>query len=165
MKLGNLFLDADNKVKIGDFGLAAKLQFDREKKRTVCGTPNYIAPEVLQAKGYDFSIDVWAVGVMIYSLYYTIPPFETEQAFTTYEKIRNCDYIIPKNNNVPPQAIDLIKRILVADVCKRLNLDEILNSSFMKLGKGIPQGLPPCILKKAPSQKELSRWPLLLVKN
>ena len=75
MKLGNLFLDAKNMVKIGDFGLASKLEFAQEKKRTVCGTPNYIAPEILFGKGYHFEVDIWAIGIILYSLYFTIPPF------------------------------------------------------------------------------------------
>lgn len=50
LKLGNLFLNDKMEVKIGDFGLASKLEFDGEKKRTICGTPNYIAPEVLEGK-------------------------------------------------------------------------------------------------------------------
>ena len=50
LKLGNLFLNDRMEVKIGDFGLATKLEFDGERKRTICGTPNYIAPEVLEGK-------------------------------------------------------------------------------------------------------------------
>eukprot|EP00657_Telonema_sp_P-1_P002049 TRINITY_DN14928_c0_g1_i1.p1 TRINITY_DN14928_c0_g1~~TRINITY_DN14928_c0_g1_i1.p1 ORF type:complete len:110 (+),score=67.17 TRINITY_DN14928_c0_g1_i1:130-459(+) len=48
LKLGNMMMDVEMNVKIGDFGLAAELQFDGERKRTICGTPNYIAPEILQ---------------------------------------------------------------------------------------------------------------------
>jgi polo-like kinase 1 len=50
LKLGNLFLTDKMEVKVGDFGLAAKIEFDGERKRTVCGTPNYIAPEVIDGK-------------------------------------------------------------------------------------------------------------------
>ena len=50
LKLGNLFLNEQMQVKIGDFGLATKLEFEGERKRTICGTPNYIAPEVLEGK-------------------------------------------------------------------------------------------------------------------
>ena len=50
LKLGNLFLNDKMEIKIGDFGLATKLEFDGERKRTICGTPNYIAPEVLEGK-------------------------------------------------------------------------------------------------------------------
>ena len=50
LKLGNLFLSDRMEIKLGDFGLAAKLEFDGEKKHTICGTPNYIAPEILEGK-------------------------------------------------------------------------------------------------------------------
>ena len=55
--------------KIGDFGLATKLEFDGEKKRTIRGTPNYIAPEVLEGKqGHSYEVDIWSLGVIIYTL-------------------------------------------------------------------------------------------------
>ena len=75
MKLGNIFIDENLNVKIGDFGLATKLEFEREFKRTVCGTPNYIAPQVLEGKGYHFEVDIWSVGVILYTLYTGFPPF------------------------------------------------------------------------------------------
>jgi polo-like kinase 1 len=69
MKLGNLFLNEKMEIKIGDFGLATKLEFEGEKKRTICGTPNYIAPEVLDGKvGHSFEVDIWSLGVIIYTL-------------------------------------------------------------------------------------------------
>ena len=56
-------------IKLCDFGLATKLDFDGEKKKTVCGTPNYIAPEVLEGKsGHSYECDIWSVGVIIYTL-------------------------------------------------------------------------------------------------
>jgi polo-like kinase 1 len=67
MKLGNLFLNDKMELKLGDFGLATKLEFDGEKKRTICGTPNYIAPEILDGKiGHSFEVDIWSVGVIMY---------------------------------------------------------------------------------------------------
>jgi len=78
LKLGNLFLSEEMKIKIGDFGLASKLEFEGERKRTICGTPNYIAPEVLEAKnGHSYEVDVWSLGVIIYTLSIGKPPFET----------------------------------------------------------------------------------------
>lgn len=70
LKLGNIFLDEDMNIKIGDFGLAALLVDDNERKKTICGTPNYIAPEVLfnsgkEGEGHSFEVDLWAVGVIM----------------------------------------------------------------------------------------------------
>ena len=59
LKLGNLFLSEKMEIKIGDFGLATRVEFEGEKKRTICGTPNYIAPEILEAKnGHSFEVDI-----------------------------------------------------------------------------------------------------------
>ena len=66
LKLGNLFLSSTMSLKIGDLGLAAKLACKEERKRTVCGTPNYIAPEVIDGKGgHSFQVDVWSMGVIM----------------------------------------------------------------------------------------------------
>ena len=50
----------------GDFGLATKIEYDGERKKTLCGTPNYIAPEVLCKKGHSFEVDVWSLGCILY---------------------------------------------------------------------------------------------------
>ncbi|KAG0352680.1 Cell cycle serine/threonine-protein kinase cdc5/MSD2, partial [Gamsiella multidivaricata] len=65
LKLGNLFLTHDLHVRIGDFGLAAVIQ-NEERKKTICGTPNYIAPEILfdTGNGHSFEVDIWSVGVI-----------------------------------------------------------------------------------------------------
>jgi len=73
LKLGNMMLDKDMNVKIGDFGLAAELHFDGERKRTICGTPNYIAPEILDGNkagsvGHSFEVDIWSMGVILYTM-------------------------------------------------------------------------------------------------
>lgn len=49
----------------GDFGLATKVEYDGERKKTLCGTPNYIAPEVLSKKGHSFEVDVWSIGCIM----------------------------------------------------------------------------------------------------
>ena len=65
-------------IKLGDFELAAKLEFDGEKKRTICGTPNYIAAEISDGKtGHSYEVDIWSLGVILYTLLIGKPPFET----------------------------------------------------------------------------------------
>ena len=89
IKCSNIFITSDNTVKLGDFGLAAKLDFDGEKKRTICGTPNYIAPEVLEGRsGHSYEVDVWSLGVIIYTLIIGKPPFETNDVKATYRRIK-----------------------------------------------------------------------------
>jgi len=60
-----MFLNDKMEIKIGDFGLATKLEFPGERKRTICGTPNYIAPEVLEGKGHSYEVDIWSLGVIM----------------------------------------------------------------------------------------------------
>ena len=60
--------------------MAAKLEIEGEKRKTVCGTPNYIAPEVLDSKlGHSYEVDIWALGVIIYAMICGRPPFETPE--------------------------------------------------------------------------------------
>ncbi|XP_037300750.1 serine/threonine-protein kinase polo isoform X2 [Manduca sexta] len=92
LKLGNLFLDDDLRVKIGDFGLAAKIEFEGERKQTLCGTPNYIAPEILTKKGHSFEVDIWSLGCIMYTLLVGKPPFETSTLKDTYKRIKQCEY-------------------------------------------------------------------------
>ena len=77
-------------VKIGDFGLATKVEYSQEKKKTMCGTPNYIAPEILKNVGHSFEVDLWSIGIIIYTLLFGKPPFETSDMKTTYSKIKRC---------------------------------------------------------------------------
>lgn len=109
LKLGNIFLNEHMQVKLGDFGLATKVQYEGERKRTVCGTPNYIAPETLNGKGHSYEVDIWALGVMMYTLLLGTPPFETKNVKATYEKVRKIDYSFPLRVIISDAAVDLIK--------------------------------------------------------
>ena len=89
LKLGNVFLNDNMECKIGDFGLATKVDFDGERKKTLCGTPNYIAPEVLGKKGHSYEVDVWSLGCILFTLLVGKPPFETQTLKDTYNRWRN----------------------------------------------------------------------------
>ena len=71
-------------LKFCDFGLSTKINFIGEKKRTICGTPNYIAPEILEEEGHSYESDIWSLGVIIYTLLYGKPPFESNTVEETY---------------------------------------------------------------------------------
>jgi len=126
MKLGNLFLNEKMEIKIGDFGLATKLEFEGEKKRTICGTPNYIAPEILDGKvGHSYEVDIWSLGVILYALIIGKPPYETPDVKTTYKKIRMNNYSFPDHVPISDNARNLISKILNLDPIKRPTLDDI----------------------------------------
>jgi len=132
LKLGNLFLNDKMEVKVGDFGLATKLEFDGERKRTICGTPNYIAPEILEGKqGHSYEVDVWSIGVIIYTLIIGKPPFETSDVKTTYKRIRSNQYTFPETATISDEARDLITRILQGDPSKRPTIEEITKHPWL----------------------------------
>lgn len=130
--MGNLFLNDKMQLKVGDFGLAAKVLFDGEKKRTICGTPNYIAPEILDAKiGHSYEVDYWSIGVILYTLLCGRPPFESAEVKQTYKKIKACQYSFPDSVNLSEQAKDFIKSTLKLEPSERLNLKEMMSHDFM----------------------------------
>lgn len=124
LKLGNLFVNDKMEIKLGDFGLATKLDFEGEKKRTICGTPNYIAPEVLEGRnGHSYEVDVWSLGVIIYTLIIGKPPFETSDVKATYRRIKMNAYSFPDHVVISEAAKDLISSILVGDAKARPTID------------------------------------------
>jgi polo-like kinase 1 len=139
-------------LKVGDFGLATKLDFEGERKRTVCGTPNYIAPEILDGKtGHSYEVDIWSLGVIIYTLIIGKPPFETRDVKTTYKRIKLNSYSFPENAIISEAAKNLISQILVTDPSKRPTLDQILTHDFFNQGTSIPKLLPTSTLACTPS--------------
>ena len=152
LKLGNLFISEKMEIKVGDFGLATKLEFDGERKRTVCGTPNYIAPEILEGKtGHSYEVDIWSLGVIMYTLIIGKPPFETNNVKETYKRIKTGNYSFPENAVISEPAKDLIQSILVLDPRKRPSLDEIMKHDFFNMGVSIPKTMQQSTLACPPS--------------
>ncbi|KAK4533989.1 hypothetical protein CDCA_CDCA01G0014 [Cyanidium caldarium] len=154
IKLGNVFLTRDLQVKIGDFGLAAKLEYDHERKKTICGTPNYIAPEVLSGKnGHSYEVDVWSVGVVLYTMLIGKPPFETTDVKTTYKRIKANIYTFPTNVSISRAARELIVSTLNATPEQRPRLSDIWHSEFMQ--GPVPRCLPRSAMESEPTAAEL----------
>ncbi|BEJ14590.1 hypothetical protein CspHIS471_0403570 [Cutaneotrichosporon sp. HIS471] len=132
LKLGNLFLDRNMNVKVGDFGLAALIENPGDRKKTICGTPNYIAPEVLfdTANGHSFEVDVWSVGVILYTLLIGKPPFQTKEVKAIYRRIRENRYEFPEDKEISASAQNLIMSILNTDPQERPTLEEILQHQW-----------------------------------
>ncbi|VDD92011.1 unnamed protein product [Enterobius vermicularis] len=147
LKLGNLFLNDDMQVKVGDFGLATTVDYDGERKKTLCGTPNYIAPEMLDKKGHSYEVDIWALGCILYTLLVGKPPFETMSLKETYQKIKSNDYVIPKT--VSGDAEHLIRCLLAAVPSRRPKIKEVAGFDFFTRGF-MPFRLPTSCLTMAP---------------
>lgn len=167
LKLGNLFLNDQLHVKIGDFGLATKIDYDGERKKTLCGTPNYIAPEILNKKGHSYEVDIWSIGCVMYTLLVGQPPFETKSLKDTYSKIRKCDYRLP--TNLRKSAAEMIIAMLQSNPEKRPKIGHLLNFEFLTQNF-IPDFLPSSCLTMAPrveqlefADKALYRKPLMEV--
>ncbi|KAL7019012.1 hypothetical protein ACKWTF_010984 [Chironomus riparius] len=147
LKLGNLFLNDELHVKIGDFGLATKIEFEGERKKTLCGTPNYIAPEILNKKGHSYEVDIWSIGCVMYTLLVGQPPFETKSLKDTYHKIKKCDYRLP--SNLRKNAAEMIIAMLQSDPEKRPTVGQLLRFEFLTYAP-IPKSLPYSCLTTAP---------------
>uniref|UniRef100_F6TJJ7 Serine/threonine-protein kinase PLK1 n=1 Tax=Ciona intestinalis TaxID=7719 RepID=F6TJJ7_CIOIN len=147
LKLGNLFLTDDMEIKIGDLGLATQVDFDGERKKTLCGTPNYIAPEVLGKKGHSYEVDIWSLGCIMYTLLIGKPPFETTSLKETYSRIKKNEYRIPPS--ISPIARNLITKMLRNDPPSRPSVHNLLQDDFFTCGY-LPPRLPTTCLSIAP---------------
>lgn len=151
IKLSNIFLTENMELKIGDFGLAAKIEYDGEKKRTICGTPNYIAPEILEGKeGHSFGVDIWSFGVLAYTLLIGKPPFETDDIKTTYRRIRLNAYSFPDNIDISNDAKYLISAVLQTKPASRPTINEITLFRFFTQSS-IPKTMPVSTLAVPPN--------------
>lgn len=131
LKPENLLLDSEGNLKISDFGLSAWPAQGVSLLRTTCGTPNYVAPEVLSHKGYDGALaDTWSCGVILYVLLAGYLPFDEVDLTTLYGKIESAEYSFPAV--FPSSAKSLIRRILDPNPDTRIRIEDIRNDEWFK---------------------------------
>jgi serine/threonine protein kinase len=119
-------------VKIADFGLS-KIFNDNEELMTSCGTPGYVAPEVLMCESYDKSVDMWGIGIITYILLAGYPPFYAENDTALFEKIMNAEYDFDDEcwEDVSDLAKDFIRHLLVKDPKERYTAEEALKHPWL----------------------------------
>ncbi|KAL8292670.1 hypothetical protein RQP46_001282 [Phenoliferia psychrophenolica] len=157
LKLGNLMLDADMNLRVGDFGLAALVKHPGERKRTICGTPNYIAPEILfdTTNGHSFEVDIWSIGVILYTLLVGKPPFQTKDVKNIYRKIKDNNYVFPPEIELSVEAVDLVSSILTTQPDQRPTLSDILAHPFFLTGP-FPPSISPSCMTTPPDYRQMS---------
>nr|VZI34035.1 unnamed protein product [Spirometra erinaceieuropaei] len=110
LKPENLLLDSQGFCKMTDFGFAKNIGFGR-KTWTFCGTPEYVAPEIILNKGHDFSADAWSLGILIFELHIGAPPFTSEEPMKTYNIILKGIEAITFPRKISRNAQNLIRRL------------------------------------------------------
>ena len=118
LKLDNILLDSDGHCKIADFGMCKEGIKNGVTTTTFCGTPDYIAPEILQEMDYGASVDWWALGVLMYEMMAGQPPFEADNEDDLFESILHDDVLYPVW--LSKEAVSILKGFMQKNVAKRL---------------------------------------------
>jgi len=114
LKPENLLIDKEGYLKLTDFGFAKHID---GRTYTLCGTPEYLAPEILLQKGHGKPVDWWCLGILIYEMLVGIDPFSDDDPMAVYQNILKGKIKFPRN--FPRDAKSLVKHLLVADLTKR----------------------------------------------
>ncbi|KAH9383540.1 hypothetical protein HPB48_025112 [Haemaphysalis longicornis] len=137
LKLDNILLDTDGHCKIADFGMCKEGIKNGVTTTTFCGTPDYIAPEILQELEYGPSVDWWALGVLMYEMMAGQPPFEADNEDDLFESILHDDVLYPVW--LSKEAVSILKGFMTKNPAKRLGCVEsqggeqaILSHAFFK---------------------------------
>ena len=135
IKPENILIDEDGYLRLVDFGMAKVLQGD-EKATSFCGTPEYLAPEIITGEGHNKSADWWSYGILMYEMLFGIPPFFCDNQEKMYQLITRADLRFPKKINASDDAKDLLEKLLIKDQDQRLGsksgFNEIRQHPFFK---------------------------------
>ena len=133
LKPENILMDDQGYLKLADFGMAKKLK-DDEKAMSFCGTPEYLAPEIITMEGHDKSADWWSFGILLFEMLCGLPPFYVENVDKMYELIKNSSVKFPRRITLSEDAKDVIRKLLEKNPKKRLGsqngIEEIKSHPF-----------------------------------
>ena len=131
IKPENILIGNDNKLKLCDFGWAKELTL--ENRSTFCGTVEYMAPEIVGSENYDYSVDIWSLGILLYELLYGHSPFKASNTKNIIINIKTHELTYDdKNKKISKYCKDLIQKLLNSNPQKRLKIKDILEHPFIK---------------------------------
>ncbi|KAH6600016.1 hypothetical protein BASA50_002603 [Batrachochytrium salamandrivorans] len=128
LKLSNMLLTHNYDLKLADFGLATRLDNREDEQKTMCGTPNYISPEVVSRRSYGLETDLWSLGCMIVTILTGTPPFQSAAVKSTLDKASRLEYSLP--DHISHDARDLIDKLLRLDPKRRISLSGVMQHPF-----------------------------------
>ncbi|XP_003386485.1 PREDICTED: calcium-independent protein kinase C [Amphimedon queenslandica] len=131
LKLDNVLLDSDGHVKVADFGMCKENIKDGRLTSTFCGTPDYIAPEILEEKDYGSSVDWWALGILMYEMMAGQPPFEADNEDELFEAIRNDEVLYPVW--LSREANSILRGFLTKNPARRLGCQPGIGERQIKI--------------------------------
>lgn len=126
LKSQNVFLTSKNTAKLGDFGIAKVLSHTIDKAKTIVGTPYYISPEIIQNKPYNFTSDIWSLGVILYELCALKPPFDATSISALGMKIVRGIYT-PIPSHYSKELKTFVSQLLSSEPMKRPRIGSILS--------------------------------------
>ena len=132
IKPENILLINNSQIKLTDFGWSNYINFEGEQRLTFCGTPIYLAPEMIQNLGHDEHVDIWCLGVLLFELLTGFPPFIGQNKVLLMKNIINVNIVWPSPPRLPidPDAKDLISKILKKKPSDRMSLENIVKHNF-----------------------------------
>ena len=154
IKPENLLLNEGGRILLADYGWS-NFNMEGDVRKTFCGTPEYIAPEMLMKKGHDTRVDIWSIGILMFELLSGYSPFVAKTNQELYQNIRRLKIQWPKD--MPPLAKNLISKILKLNPLDRPSFDEILNHQWFKQTKIIK----PLLENKMKTTKDLLAFHML----
>uniref|UniRef100_A0AC34Q2M4 Protein kinase domain-containing protein n=1 Tax=Panagrolaimus sp. JU765 TaxID=591449 RepID=A0AC34Q2M4_9BILA len=131
VKPENILLGSEYCVKLTDFGLACTVTGPLYR---ICGTPTYVAPEILLKEGYGLEVDIWSMGILLHIMLVGFAPFRSSDRATLFRLITkaNVSFDLPHWNKVSPKAKMLLTNILTPNITRRLTAHEIMNISWVQ---------------------------------
>lgn len=159
LKPENILIDANGYIKLTDFGMSKEGISRLKRTKSICGTLEYVAPEVLTQVGYDFTADCWALGAVLYEMVTGLPPFYTQDRAELLQRLKYDEPRAPKH--VSPKLQSLLNGLLSRDPEKRLSIEAVKKHEWfagVKWDRLLAQEIKPVFTPKLKGESDVSNF-------